>query len=399
MTEESPKRAGGRPTEARIDLAAVRANYATARACAQGRDVIAVVKADAYGHGVVPIVRALAGAGGRRFAVATVEEGVALRAAFPDLAILVLGGLPSPGEAREAAAHGLVPVLHDEAQRAHAAAAAAAQGRPLEVHVEVDTGMRRLGVPEAEAADLLEAVADAPALRLGGVLTHLACADDPEPDASLAQLARFREVLAAALERGVAPGLVHVANSAALLSFARLDAALPEADAVRPGLMLYGVSPAPHFAAELLPVMTLRTEIVALRPAAPGDTVGYGASHRVTRATRVATVPAGYADGVPWTLGNRGSALLRGRRVPYAGRVSMDLVTLDVGDLRAEVGDEVILFGVGEGGLLRVEELAEVAGTLSYELLVRVGQRVPRRVVGESPWGSAQASAAPETAF
>jgi len=176
---------------------------------------------------------------------------------------------------------------------------------------------------------------------------------------------------------------VHVANSAALLSFHETLETLPEQGAVRPGIMLYGVNPAPHVDAGLRPVMTLRTEIMALRSVAEGDAVGYAGTHRAAQATRIATLPLGYADGVPWSLGNRGMALLNGRRVPIVGRVSMDLVTLDIGGGPAEIGDEVILFGVGQGTALLVEEVAQAAGTLSYELLVRVGRRVPRVYEGD----------------
>lgn len=370
------------PSEARIDLAALRANHELARERSGGRPVVAVVKADAYGHGAPAVARTLVAAGCSRLAVASVAEGCALRPHAPAATILVLGGVTDAEEAGAALEAGLVPVLHHDGQRVHAARAAAGSGRALAVHVEIDTGMRRLGVPEKEAEALLAAVVEAPSLRLAGVLTHLACADEPEPSPSLEQLARFRERVAALRRAGVDPGLVHVANSAALLAWPELERAFPEVGAMRPGLLLYGVSPAPHLDAPLRPVMTLRSTVVALRAAGSGDTVGYGGTHRVEGRTRIATVGMGYADGIPWALGNRGHALVRGRRVPYAGRVSMDLVTLDVGTLPVEVGDEVILFGVGQGARLPVEELAEAAGTIPYELLVRVGQRVPRRTVG-----------------
>lgn len=375
--------AGGRATEARIDLAALRANYEKARALAGGRDVIAVVKADAYGHGVVPVVDTLERAGVTRFALSSVDEAAEVRAALPGATLLVLGGVSSPAEAEAAAALRLTPVLHHAGQLALVASAAARAGAPVDVHVEIDTGMRRLGVPEGEALALLASAASEPGLRLAGVLTHFARADEPDPAHRLAPLARFRTLLAEARVRGIAPPLVHVANSPALVALHEIEAALPEQNAVRPGLLLYGVSPAPHLDAGLAPVMTLRSSLVALRPAAAGDAVGYGGTHRVARATRIATVAAGYADGVPFSLGNRGCVLLRGRRVPIVGRVSMDLVTVDVGEGAAAVGDEVILFGVGPLGRLPVEEVAAAAGTIAYELLARVGRRVPRRFAGD----------------
>lgn len=374
---------GGGPTRALIDLGALRASYARACALAAGRPLIAVVKADAYGHGAEAVTRVLTLAGATRVAVATVGEGAALRAAFPILEILVLGGVHSDEEADAAAGLGLVPVLHHEGQRARVAKIAGRRGICVDVQVEIDTGMRRLGVPEDEAVALLESVVAEPGLRLSGVLTHFARADEADPLLRTEPLARFGALLAEARARGVAPGLVHVANSAALLDFGPTLAALPEQGAVRPGLLLYGVSPAPHLGAGLRPVMTLRSEITALRAVAEGEAVGYGATWHAARATRIATLPLGYADGVPWSLGSCGTALLNGRRVPFAGRVSMDLVTLDVGDGPAEIGDEVILFGVGQGAALPVEEVAAAAGTIPYELLVRVGRRVPRVYVDD----------------
>jgi alanine racemase len=368
---------------ARVDLAAIRSNFARARELARGREVIAVVKADAYGHGAVRVTHTLVASGARRVAVADVDEAVGLRAVFPELEILVLGGVFSQAEADAAVGLGLTLVLHHDEQRALVVEGARRRGQRVAVHVEVDTGMRRLGVPEGEALELLSRVFAAPELRLAGVLTHFARADEPDPVHRLEPLARFRALLAQGQARGVVPGLVHVANSAALLAFHETLEALPEQGAVRPGLMLYGISPAPHLECGLVPAMTLATAIVALRNAAAGDGVGYAATYRAARPTRIATLPIGYADGVPWSLGNHGSVLVRGRRAPIVGRVSMDLVTIDVGDGAAEIGDEVILFGVGQSSKLPVEEVAQAAGTLSYELLVRVGRRVPRVFSGD----------------
>jgi len=182
--------------------------------------------------------------------------------------------------------------------------------------------------------------------------------------------------------RGIEPRQVHVANSAALAAGEALAEAMPaEVNAVRPGLMLYGVGAAPHLAdkAALRPVMTVCTRVANVRWVRRGDPVGYGATFRAKQRGRIATLPIGYADGIPWSLGNRGFVLLRGRRVPIAGRVSMDLITLDVGSAPVEIGDPVVVFGQAPGGAaLRVEEVAEAAGTIPYELLVRVGARVTR---------------------
>lgn len=375
---------GARPTHAHIDLEALAANFAEARRLAAGRIVLAVVKADGYGHGAAVVARRLAEAGCPELAVATVAEGAELRAAGIALPILVLGGIHDAKEAAEAGAQRLVPTVHHAGQLAWLEEAARSLERVLPVQIEVDTGMARMGVAPVEAEALLDAANGSDVLVLDGLYTHLACADEPDLAPSLEQLRRFEAVLAAARKRGIEPRRVHVANSAGLLAEADLASAMPAAvNAVRPGLMLYGAGPAPRLRerANLRPVMSLRSEIVALREVSAGEPVGYGGSWRASRPTRIATLPLGYADGVARSLGSRGEALLRGRRVPFAGRVSMDFVSLDVGSAPAEIGDPVVLFGrePGEGGsVLPVEEVAEAAGTLSYELLVRVGARVPR---------------------
>jgi alanine racemase len=377
--EESVK--GERPTTATIDLQAIAANYGEARRLGGDRDVIAVVKADGYGHGAVPVARRLVSAGCAHLAVVTVAEAAELRAAAIDCAILVLGGVHDAAEAADVLELGVTPVIQHSGHIGLLSRAAREHGRPLSVQVEVDTGMRRMGLAVEDAPVLLERIAREPDLELEGVYTHLARADEEDLEPSLHQLRLFSEVLASLEARGTDPGQVHVANSAGLLATPELADALPaQVKAVRPGLMLYGVHPAPHLRdrAALAPVMTVRSRVANVRHARRGDAVGYGGTFRVTRRGRIATLPIGYADGIPWSLGNRGSVLLRGRRVPIAGRISMDLVTIFVGDDPVEIGDPVIFFGEG----LPVEEVAETAGTISYELLVGIGGRVPRRVQG-----------------
>jgi alanine racemase len=373
---------GERPTVATIRLAAIRANFATAAELAAGREVLAVIKADGYGHGAAPVAGALVEAGCRRLAVVTIAEAAALRDAGVRVPILVLGGVHDAAEAGEAIARDLVPVIHHAGHAQLLAACAGERGRPVSVHVEVDTGMRRMGAAPEEAPALLEAVAADPHLALEGVYSHFARADEPDLAPSLEQIATFRRVLAGARERGVDSGAVHVANSAGLLAGKDLADALPEAGAVRPGLMLYGVRPAPHFVAELAPAMTLRSRVVQVRRVRAGEAVGYGATHRAVRDTVVATLPIGYADGVSVSSSNRGRVLLGGRFASLVGRVSMDFVTIDAGDARVAIGDEAILFGEGQGARLPVEEAAAAAETLAYELLVRVGARVPRVIEG-----------------
>jgi alanine racemase len=370
---------GERPTTATIDLQAIAANYAEAKRLGAGRDVIAVVKADAYGHGAVPVARRLLSSGCCHLAVVTVAEAAELRAAAVDCRILVLGGVHDAAEAADVLELGVTPVIQHTGHLGLLSQAAREHRAPLPVQVEVDTGMRRMGLAAEDAPALLERIAREPALELEGVYSHLACADEEDLEPTLSQLRLFSEILSAVRARGTDPGQVHVANSAGLLATPDLAAVLPApVNAVRPGLMLYGVHPAPHLRgrAELRPAMTLRSRVSNVRHIRPGEAVGYGGTFRATRRGRIATVPIGYADGVPWSLGNRGCVLLRGSRVPIAGRVSMDLVTIFVGDDPVEIGDPVVLFGEG----LPVEEVAEEAGTISYELLVGIGGRVPRVV-------------------
>jgi len=384
MAEGGGRRAG-RPCEATIDLEALRANLALATRLAGRRSVIAVVKADAYGHGAVTVARALIDARCPRLAVLTVPEGAALRDADIAAPILVLAGARDAGEAEIAVARGLTPVLHDSEGLLCLSAAAQLADLPVSVHVEVDTGMHRMGVPVERALSFLSDVSRSDRIGLEGLFTHFAGADEPDLEPCLEQLARFRKVVEQARGQGIQPPLVHADNSAALLLGKPLSEALPEATAVRPGLMLYGVRPAPHLEGDLRPVMTLRASVLAVREVRAGGGVGYGATWRAPDSgTRVATLSVGYADGVPWGAANRGTVWLAGARRPIVGRVSMDSIGVDVGlDASVSPGDEAVLFGALEGGpgtprSLPVEEAAEAAGTLHYELLVRVGARVPR---------------------
>jgi len=347
--------------------------------------VVAVVKADAYGHGAPAVARALAEAGCRRFAVVAVEEAEALRRAGCGASVLVLGGVHDAEEAELAAELDLEPVVHHAGHVELLGVAARRAGRPIPVQLEVDTGMRRMGVREEDAAALLRRIRAAPGLRLEGLFSHLAHADEADLAPTRRQLERFRALLDELDRHGLAPGHVHVANSAGVLAAEALAEAGPRAPAVRVGLALYGVLPAPHRPAPLRPVMTLATRVVHVRPVRAGETVGYGGAFQAARDTRVATLPVGYADGLPRALGNRGVVLLAGRRLPLVGRVSMDYATVDVGDEPVAVGDEAVVFGraAGTDEVLPVEEQAEAAGTIAYELLVRVGPRVPRVPVDE----------------
>lgn len=379
-----------------VDLDAIRSNVGLARERAEGRECIAVVKADAYGHGALPVAREVLAAGASQLAVVTPDEAAELRSGGIAAPILVLGGPRSPGEAQAIVEARATGVLHHEAAIGWMADAARSAGRAAAVQIEVDTGMRRMGVSEAEAASFAERVGNERELSLQGVYTHFARADDESASYAIEQCERFRAVLRSFDERGISLAHVHAANSAGLLS-PDVVAALPEATAVRPGLMLYGVRPADrHGDAGLLPAMSLRAPVVRLHLVRKGETVGYGGMWTAERDTRVATLGIGYEDGLAWTSGNPPSGAkiwLGGALCPVAGRVSMDSVGVEVGGADVAIGDEAVLFGplsaadaehFGAPVAISVEEAAAAAGTLHYELLVRVGHRVERDFDGAS---------------
>ena len=381
-----------------IDLDAVRSNVEIARERAEGRECIAVVKADAYGHGVLPVAREVLAAGASQLAVVTYEEAAELRSGGIAAPILVLGGPRDAGEAQAIVEARATAVLHHESAIRWMADAARSHGRSAAVQIEIDTGMRRMGVAEADAANFAERVAAEPELSLQGVYTHFARADDESASYSIEQCERFRRVLGAFKERGISVVHVHAANSAGILT-PDIVAALPEATAVRPGLMLYGVCPAArHEDVGLAPAMSLRAPVLRLHLVKKGDTVGYGGTWKADRDTRIATLGIGYEDGFPWTAANPPSGAqvwLGGGLRSVAGRVSMDSVGVDVGGADVELGDEAVIFGPLDGDSpddgaprrevpISVEQAAATAGTLHYELLVRVGRRVERDFNGAS---------------
>ncbi len=371
-----------RPTRAEINLEALRHNLRVIRRHAGGARVWAVLKADGYGHGAPAVARTLER--DRRvdgFCVALLEEGVELREAGIVAPILVMGG--HYGNAHEEViARGLVPVVHDLGQIAAFARlvrAGVATG-PIDAHLKVDTGMARLGVTMKELPALAARLGDYPEVRIRGLMTHLACAEEASEGETVEQVARFEEATALLARHGVAPEVRHAANSAALL---RGHACF---DAVRPGISLFGVSPRAGdepLARDLKPVMRVRTEIVALRAVEAGAQVGYGATWRAPGPALIATVAMGYADGLSRQLGNCGHVLVRGKRAPIVGAVSMDMAMIDVTAIDgAAEGDEAVVLGSQEGPLGRdaisADEIASRAGTIPWEVLTSISRRVPR---------------------
>jgi alanine racemase len=371
-------RGSGRPTWAEIDLASLEHNLGVLRAAAPGQRVIAVVKANGYGHGALLVAPALVSAGCEALAVATVAEGAELRRSGISVPVLLLQGLHAADEADFALEQALVPVLGSGEALEPLEAAGERAGRAVPVQLEFDTGMTRLGFPADDVDALLERVLASPRLRVEGVMSHLACADDPGAPQTAGQRERFAALVARCRERGLDPEWIHLDNSPAVL-----HGASDGTSAIRPGLALYGADPTGDRAGSgLRPVMTLRTRVLQVRDVAAGTAVGYGASFVAQAATRVATLPIGYADGLPRRAAGRFSLGLGGRRVPLAGCVSMDLASIDVGaEPAVAAGADVLVFGRLRELTIPVEELAQAAGTIAYEILVGIGARVLRVAV------------------
>lgn len=363
---------------AEIDLSALRHNIDELRRISAPAEVWAVVKADGYGHGAVEIARAARDAGAAGLAVALVEEGLTLRDFGLPGPILLLSQQPVE-QIPEVVAADLIPTVFT-AEYAAALSAAAPPGFP--VHVKVDTGMQRVGVPDTEAAAFVAELATiAPNLTVAGVFTHLACADDPASPATPEQLDRFGAVLAELDRLGLRPPVVHAANSGGLMAWpgARFDL-------VRAGIAMYGISPGhpiDELAATLRPVLSLKARVSHVKRVAAGSAVSYGWRHRFDAATTVATVPIGYADGVPRRLGTLpdrpgADVLVGGRRCPIVGVVTMDQLMVDVGDADVHVGDEVVLIGSQGDERLTATDWADRLGTIPYEIVCGISKRIAR---------------------
>ena len=358
-----------RPTVAEVDLGAIRHNVARLRP--PGVELMAVVKADAYGHGAAPVARAALEAGATWLAVALVEEGIALRDEGIAAPILVLSEVPRGAE-RDALGAGLVPTVASHDGVSSIAAAARALDLHAPVHLKIDTGMHRVGVwPPEDAPELARAVVDG-GLHLDGVFTHLATAESDLAFAEV-QLERFRSAVAAIEARGIRPHLRHAANSAATIAHPAAHL-----DLVRTGIAMYGLPAGPGLDAGLRPALRLRSRVASVRRLDAGEALSYGQTYRLHGAATIATVPIGYADGFPRPASPGAEALIGGRRFPIAGRVTMDMLLVDCGDAPVAEGDEVVLIGEQGGERIDAERLAVLTGTIPYEIVTRLGPRIPR---------------------
>jgi len=370
-----------RPTWAEISLPKLRRNFEYVRRAAGPRRVMVVVKADAYGHGAVTVAKTLAEAGADWFGVATVEEALELRAAGVVQPILLLGGLymSDPTHLIE---YGLTPTLSSTARLDTYSECARRLGKPIEFHLKVDTGMGRLGLPPDRLRAFIEHYRELPGLEMKGLFTHLASAEDLVASQTEDQAAGLGEALQQVRKLGIEPEWIHVANSAALVA----GWPFPE-NLVRIGALLYGYClplalppgrPAPE-QPQVEPILTLKSRVVYLKDVPSGTPLGYGAAFHTRRRSRIATVPVGYADGLSRALSNRGRALVRGRIARIVGNISMDLTLLDVTDVPGvEIGDEIILLGQSDHCSVTALEIADLVGTVPYEILCSIGKRVPR---------------------
>ncbi|MFG3158413.1 alanine racemase [Streptomyces sp. NPDC048232] len=388
MSETAARRDAVLRARAEIDLAALRANVRALRERAPGAALMAVVKADGYGHGAAPCARAAVEAGATWLGTATPQEALALRAeaGLPD-DVRIMCWLWTPGGPwREAVEAGLDVSVSALWALTEVTAAARLAGRPALVQLKADTGLGRGGCqPGADWAELVRQALRAEAeglLRVTGLWSHFACADEPGHPSIAAQLTLFQEMTAYAERQGVRPDVRHIANSPATLT-------LPEAhyDLVRPGIAMYGVSPSPEIGTSadlgLRPVMTLTAALALVKQVPGGHGVSYGHHYTTPGDTTLGLVPLGYADGIPRHASSTGPVLVDGKWRTVAGRIAMDQFVVDLGGDRPEPGAEAVLFGPGDRGEPTAEDWAQAAGTIGYEIVTRIGSRVPRVYVNE----------------
>jgi alanine racemase len=363
-----------RPTRIRVDLDALTHNLRALRAHA-GVPVMAIVKANAYGHGLVPVARHLQAMGVEQLGVAFLEEGVALRRAGVTVPILVLGGIFGP-QAAALISHDLEITVSSIDKLRQVEAAAAALGRKAIIHLKIDTGMERIGVHSYHAGPFVEAAVASRWCTVKGVYSHLACADDPQSAMTAQQLERFLEACAHFERLGAPMPIRHLANSGGVLHFPATCL-----DMVRPGIALYGVLPDPAARSpiELRPALSLVSQVVYFKVVPGGQSVSYGATWAPPADTRVVTIPIGYGDGWPRALSSRGDVLVRGVRRPIVGRICMDQFMVDLGPAGTAYNeDEVVLIGAQGDDVIRCEDVATAAGTIPYEILVNLNTRIPR---------------------
>ena len=369
---ENRNATGYRPTWAQIDLDNLSHNLRQIRNnIAPGVRIMACVKAEAYGHGLIPVSRQLVNSGVEFLAVASIDEAVALRSSGIACRILVLG-LVLEQDVPALFEYDISPTVCSMALALGLDRHARRTGRAIDVHIKIDTGMARIGIMHDKAYDFVRKVSAFPGIRIEGIFTHLACADTDKL-LTLSQISLFDSLVRRLKKNGAAIPLVHAANSMGVASYKNSHFSM-----VRPGLILYGLRPADDISLDLKPVMSLKTKVIFVKNVKAGTGISYGHTYKTTRATRIATLPIGYGDGYPRNLSNTGPVLINGKRFTIAGRVCMDQVMVDMGREQVKVGDEAVLIGSQAKERISAESLASLAATIPYEIVCGIGSRVPR---------------------
>ncbi len=364
-----------RPTVAQIDLEALSHNYAEVVRHAEGRSILAVVKADAYGHGAIPVSRRLIGLGADMLGVALIEEARELRKAGIHAPILIMG-IGFPEQAAAILELKLTPVISTMSFAQALSAVAEKSKIIVPVHIKIDTGMGRIGILPEDAADFINAIRNLPGMDVQGLMTHFADADLCDKEYASKQMGRFELLIAELASRGITIPVRHAANSAAILDYHRALFTM-----VRPGLMLYGYNPLEKEGKEtdLRPILSLVTRIAFLKKVPSGVPISYGRTFVTKRESLIATLPIGYADGYSRRLSNSGVAIVQGARVPVVGRVCMDMCMIDVTEVpTTREGDFVVLIGRQSSERITADDIAKKTGTIAYEVLCGISSRVPR---------------------
>ena len=365
-----------RPTRIIVDLAALGQNMHAIHAHV-GVPVMPIVKANAYGHGLLPVARYLQAQGAMQMGVAFVEEAIQLRQGGITASILVLGGILAR-QVPLLLQHALEITVSSLTLLRHVEAEAERSGCKAVIHLKIDTGMERVGVHSDACAPLIEAAVASPWCEVKGVYSHLACSDDPHSPMTQLQLQRFHEACAHFERLGAPMPIRHLANSGAVLHFP--DTWL---DMVRPGIMLYGVMPDPNAQpnVSIRPALRLVSQVAYSKTVRAGRSVSYGGTWTAPHDTRIVTIPIGYGDGYSRALSNSGEVLIAGQRLPIVGRVCMDQFMVNVGNAPVQMEDEVVLIGCQSDTCIHAEELAQRTGTIGYEVLTRLNERIPREYI------------------
>jgi len=364
---------GLRQVWAEVNLRTLRENYVRLRAYTKS-EMMPIVKADAYGHGVIPVVKTLVACGAQRFGVALLEEALEIKAVFPELAILILGATELD-QSDTLVKEDIIPAIFQFDQAQALSDAAVKQNRTARLHIKIDSGMGRIGFRETDFADIMR-IADLPNLSIEGIFTHFATSDQRDLSFAREQLKRFQSFYDKLKRAGLSIPIRHAANSAAIIQF-------PEShfELVRPGISLYGFAPSSQIGrnAGLEPVLSWKAKVSHVKMIKTGETVSYGRTFQAAYPTRVATIPVGYADGLRRALSNRGEMLIHGRRSTIIGRICMDQTMLEVTKIPGvKVGDIVTILGKDSHEQISATEMAEWIGTISYEVVCGISGRVPR---------------------